>query len=166
METALLVLVSLSLLLGLGIAWWMFSRARAVEERFEQFSALALVPDRLQALARVLEELDPPQLRAEIDNLRATLERIEDLAAVPPGSGGDEDQLERPQRVRALVARALRDEGYRGIRILDEDKLLLPDKAALRVECHRDGLRILGTIKVEGEKLVATDLVPSYTMFP
>jgi len=105
METALLVIVSLSLLLGLGIAWWLFSRARAVEERFEQFSALALVPDRLQALARVLEELDPPQLRAEIDNLRSTLERIEDLAAVPPGSVADaEDPVDRPQRVRALVA--------------------------------------------------------------
>ncbi len=167
METTLLIIVSLSLVLGLGIGWWLFSRARQIEERIEQFSALALVPDRLQALARSIEDLDPPQLRAELDMLRSTLERVEDLAAVPPGSASLlEDPESRPQRLRALITRELRAEGYRGIKVIEDDEILLANKVELRVECQRDGLRILGTVRLEGEKLIATDLNPSYTMFP
>ncbi|MDP6849929.1 MAG: hypothetical protein QGH51_09515 [Planctomycetota bacterium] len=166
METLLLLLVCVLLIGSMGTAWWQWSRSRRFEERLDEFSALTLVPDRLQALARSLEDLDPPQLRAELDALRRALDRIEDLAAVPPGTSVKAEGVERSRQVRALVGRHLREEGCRAVNILDSEDALEEEELAVRVECLRDGLRVLGTVKVSGNQVESTDLDSSYTMFP
>ncbi len=166
MEPLLLLLVCILLLGSMGTAWWQWSRSRRFEERLDEFSALTLVPDRLQALSRSLEDLDPPQLRAELDALRRALEWIEDLAAVPPGATSKVAGVERSRQVRALVGRYLRDDGCRSVNILDPEEELEGDELEVRVECLRDGLRVLGTVKVSGNNVESTDLDSSYTMFP
>ena len=156
METLLLVLLLLVIAGGASATWWLRGRLRDLEERLGEFAPLSLVPDRLQALARVIESLDPEQLREELESIRDALQRVEDLVAVPVvvEEAGEEPEL--PIRVRAAIQRHLRDEGYEAVN----------DPAKVRGECRRRGLRILGTVLVEGERVVEADLAPSYTMFP
>ena len=68
--------------------------------------------------------------------------------------------------MRALVGRYLRDDGCRSVNILDPEEELEGDELEVRVECLRDGLRVLGTVKVSGNNVESTDLDSSYTMFP
>jgi len=165
-ETLLLVLLLLVIAGGASATWWLRGRLRDLEERLGEFAPLSLVPDRLQALARVIESLDPEQLREELESIRDALQRVEDLVAVPVVVEETGEEPELPIRVRAAIQRHLRDEGYEAVNVLDEDEALASDPAKVRVECRRRGLRILGTVLVEGERVVEADLAPSYTMFP
>jgi len=166
METILLVLVALTLIATSAMAFRLWGLAKELEERMDRFTALSLVPDRLQALARVLEDLNPPELRAELDALRSALGRVEDLAASPIPGGAIETSASRPVAVRALIIRHLREEGCRAVRILDEDEALSREELEVRIECLRDGTRVLGTVRVLEDAVIGSDLASSYTMFP
>ena len=165
MDTLLLVLLLLALAGGAAVTWWLRGRLRQTEERLQEFAPLSLVPDRLQALARVIESLDPEQVREELESIRDALQRVEDLVAVPVVVEESAEEPELSVRVRAAIQRHLREEGYEAVNVVDEDAELSAS-GAVRVECRRHGLRILGTVQVKDERVVAADLSPSYTMFP
>ncbi|MBC8329586.1 MAG: hypothetical protein H8E31_12665 [Planctomycetes bacterium] len=166
MDTLLLVLLLLVIAGGASATWWLRGRLRELEERLDEFAPLSLVPDRLQALARVIEHFDPDQVREELESIRDALQRVEDLVAVPVVVEEASPEPELPIRIRAAVQRHLREEGYEAINVLEEDQDLVSNPTKIRVECRRRGLRILGTVQVENERVVGVDLSPSYTMFP
>jgi hypothetical protein len=166
METLLLVLLLLVVAGGASATLWLRQRLRDLEERLREFAPLSLVPDRLQALARVIEELDPEEVREELEAIQAALQRVEDLAAVPAVVEKEAPEPPLPVRIRAAVQRRLREEGYEGVNVLDEDVVLAGSPERVRVECRKRGLRILGTVTVVDERVTELDLAPSYTMFP
>ncbi len=166
METLLLVLLLLLIAGGASAIWWLRSRLRELEERQQEFAPLSLVPDRLQALARVIESLDPEQVREELQSIRDALQRVEDLVAVPVVVEETAEEPDLPVRLRATIQRHLREEGYEAVNVVEDDELLAQSPERVRVECRRRGLRILGTVRIEDERVVDTDLSPSYTMFP
>ncbi|RMH01226.1 MAG: hypothetical protein D6702_11960 [Planctomycetota bacterium] len=166
MDSLLLVLLLLSLAGGAASLWWLRGRLRRLEERLDALEILNLVPDRLQALARVIERLDPERLRTEIEGIRAALARVEDLVAVPAVVEQEAPEPDPATVVRAVVRRYLREEGYEAVNVLSPDEELTGERCEVRVECRRRGLRILGSVTLEEGRVVATDLSPSYTMFP
>jgi len=109
---------------GSGVLLWQLSkRLKRVEERLEAMQVLSLLPDRVQALARVVTDLNPNQIREEFERIHTALARLEALAASPAGVATP--GASREEAVRALVHRWLRDEGYRSARILKARLILL-----------------------------------------
>jgi len=158
--------------IGLGLAvafaglWWISRRLTAMESGLKELSPLALVPDRLQALAKVIEESDPEAVKAEFDRIHDALSRLEDLALTGPEAGAAGGGTTRPAKVRAFVIRWLRDEGYYSARILNEDDELSGQEIEVVVEAVKDGLRYRGHVLVQGNEIQETNLDPSYSMFP
>ncbi len=172
MELLILILILLLATAAGAVVWWLRDRLDRLDEGMRAYSDLTLVPDRLQALARVLEGLDPPRLREELDAIHVALDRVEALLASPPASPeseGDSLQREQPPRsvqVRAVIVRGLRERGCESVYLREEDQVLDEDPAMVRVECRRKGLRLTGTVTVEGDQLTQVELEPSYPMFP
>ncbi|MCX8228866.1 MAG: hypothetical protein OTJ44_02835 [Planctomycetota bacterium] len=162
--------ISLAIALGVlffggGLAYWSLRRKLlAQEEVLQEMAPLSLLPDRLQALAKIIEDLDPEQVRTEFERMHENLLRIEDLAAAPTAEGAKAPS--RPQIVRALVLRWLRDEGYYSVRIRNEDSELDSQEVSVVVEAVRRGLLLRGSIQVQGDQVAEAALDPSYSMFP
>lgn len=158
--------------IGLGLAvavaglWWIFRRLNSMESGLKELSPLALIPDRLHALAKVIEELDPEAVKAEFDRIHDALSRLEDLAVTGPEAGVAGEGTSRQVRVRALVIRWLRDEGYYSARILNEDDELNGHEIEVVVEAVKEGLFHRGHVLVHGNEIQEAHLDPSYSMFP
>jgi len=146
--------------------WWIVRRLNALESGLKDLSSLSLVPDRLHALAKVIEELDPKAVQAEFDRIHDSLSRLEDLAVTDSAADDGGDGASRPTTVRALAIRWLRDEGYYSARILNEDDELSGQEVEVVVEAIRDGLRHRGHVLVCGNEIQEANLDPSYSMFP
>ena len=166
MDTLLLILLIAALLVFLAGGWWLRDRVKALEERLQELGSFALVPDRLQALARVVENLEPEEIRQELMAIRDQLRRVEDLVAVPVVGRGEEPEPDRPAVIRALVTRHLRESDYEAIKIVDDIVPQNGQATTVQVECLRHGHRLRGSVVVEGDDVVETRLEPSYTMFP
>lgn len=165
-DTLLLVLLLLALAGGAAATLWLRGRLRDLEERLESFASLSLVPDRLQALARAIEGFDPQGLRDEVESVRAALQRVEDLVAAPAAAAPAAPEAPLATRLRAAIQRRLREEGYEAVSVVDDDARLAEAPARVRVEARRRGQRIVGSVTLEGERVVEIDLSPSFTMFP
>lgn len=165
-DTLLFVLLLLALAGGASAIWWLSGRLHDLEERLQSFAHLSLVPDRLQALARVIEGLDAQGLREDVESVRAALRRVEDLVAAPAAAASPAPEPPLAARLRAAIQRRLREEGYEAVNVVDEDAQLAESPARVRVEARRRGQRILGNVTLEGERVVEIDLSPSFTMFP
>ena len=64
---------------GAGVVLWQVSkRLKRVQERLEAMQVLSLLPDRVQALSRVVEDLDPGLIREEFERIE-TLQAARDL---------------------------------------------------------------------------------------
>lgn len=168
MDTILLFLLLVAIAAGGAALWWLRGRIQRIEEQLQGFAPLSLVPDRLHALGRTLEKLDPERVRLELEQLRAQLKRVESLVAVPPSKVEPPDESAPPRAtvMRALVTRDLMARDYHSVVILHEDHELEGQALKLRVEAMRNGLRVVGTVHVIGDELREVRLEPSYTMFP
>lgn len=166
MEPFILALLVLNFLLALAGFWLLRSRLVEVEEALSELDHLALIPERIQSLAKQVEELEPEEIRMELDRLSAGLDRVEALIAVPAVTRAETAAPTRPEVVRAAVTRHLKDEGYRSVSVLDVDEDLGGDPVTVRVEAVRQGLLAKGTVRVTGQRVTESQLDPSYSMFP
>lgn len=164
MELALIFLLALLLGVALFALWRQSRRLEEVNERLEEFSALAFLPDRVQALTRVVEAADLGGLHERMDRFGEGLSRVEDLAAALPEAGAVAGT--RAQAVRARALRFLRDEGYLSVRILAEDAELEEDPAEVRVQALRRGAVVRGKVVVAGDEVAEVRLDPQYAAFP
>ncbi|MDA1259688.1 MAG: hypothetical protein O3A20_03615 [Planctomycetota bacterium] len=164
MELALIVLLALLLGVALFALWRQSRRLEEVSERLDEFRALAFLPDRVQALARVVEAADLGSLHERLDRFGEGLSRVEDLAAALPETGTVSGT--RLQSVRARTLRFLRDEGYHSVRILSEDSELEADPAEVRVQALRRGTVVRGRVVVAGDEVAEIRLDPHYAAFP
>ena len=163
MDISLAILLG-ALLLGGALGYWSLRRKlMAQEEILKEMAPLSLLPDRLQALAKIIEDLDPEQVRAEFERMHENLLRIEDLTAA---SSGSLEAPSRPQAVRALVTRWMRDEGYYSVQIQNEDSELNSQEVSVVVQAVRQGLLVRGIVQVQGDQVAEAALDPSYSMFP
>ncbi|MBT3341109.1 MAG: hypothetical protein HOM34_02515 [Planctomycetes bacterium] len=150
---------------GAGVVLWQVSkRLKRVQERLEAMQVLSLLPDRVQALSRVVEDLDPGLIREEFERIHTALARLEALAASPAGAAPPE--ISRADVVRALVHRWLRDEGYRSARLLDGETDFSKDPVAIQVRGILNGTQIEGSVLVRGDEVVEATLEPDYRAFP
>lgn len=173
MEFLLLGLLFLALAAGLWAAWRVYVRLRRIEREVRDLAALNLLHDRMQALADMVQQVDAPKLRRELeriyDSLHAvdvSLQRLADHTARPMPAPQPEYAQSRADSVRNRVRTTLRDEGYQSIRILAAEPDLEAEPAVLRVEAQRQGLRVLGTVTVERGQVVDLRLDPNYALFP
>jgi hypothetical protein len=119
MELVLLVIVILLIGASSALVWRVHGRMVGMEERLKELSALAFLPDRVQALAKELESLAVDEVRGELEQLHQDLTRLEDVMSVPVLA-----PVEPPSRVqmmRALVTRFLREEGYISVVLRSDD---------------------------------------------
>lgn len=160
MDTLPYVLFGLTTATVIALSVWWVLRARRLESWLETYAALALLPDRVQALGRKVEDLDPAALRAELDAIRADLARIEDLISAPSGASP-------PSTVRASIFRHLREDGYRAV-TLEDPRVELSEKGSclLPLSAIRSGVRVRGHVRLLDGEVVETDLEPSYDLFP
>lgn len=164
LELALIFLLALLLGVALFALWRQGRRLEEVRERLDEFSALAFLPDRVQALTRVVEAADLGGLHERMDRFGEGLSRVEDLAAALPESGGATGS--RAQAVRARALRFLREEGYLSVRILGEEAELEADPAEVRVQALRRGTVVRGRVVVVGDEVAEVRLDPHYAAFP
>lgn len=164
LELALIFLLALLLGVALFALWRQGRRLEEVRERLDEFSALAFLPDRVQALTRVVEAADLGGLHERMDRFGEGLSRVEDLAAALPESGGAIGS--RAQAVRARALRFLREEGYLSVRILGEEAELEADPAEVRVQALRRGTVVRGRVVVVGDEVAEVRLDPHYAAFP
>lgn len=165
METTLAVLLVLTLAVAVVGFTVLLRRVRRLEERLQEWAPLAGLPEELASRLAPLEHLDPAVLQEELRRISGGIERIEALVAVP-AAGGGRPEPERPERVRAAVARHLRDEGYRSVIVLAADPELEADPLEVQVEAVRQGLQVKGKVCLAGDCVTETHLDPSYSMFP
>lgn len=164
MELALLFLLTLLLGVALYALWRQGRQLEKVSERLDDFSALAFLPDRVQALTRAVEEAELDGLHDRLDRLGEALSRVEDLTAAP--AEGAAEAGSRPQALRARILRFLRDEGCLSVRILSDDADLQSESAEVRVQAIRNGSLVRGRVVVEGDEIVEIRLDPQYAAFP
>jgi hypothetical protein len=164
LELALIFLLALLLGVALFALWRQGRRLEEVSERLQEFSALAFLPDRVQALTRVVEAADLGGLHERMDRFGEGLSRVEDLAAALPEAGAVAGT--RAQAVRARALRFLRDEGYLSVRILAEEAELEEDPAEVRVQALRRGAVVRGKVVVAGDEVAEVRLDPQYAAFP
>lgn len=174
METLLFV-AALGLVAGvLASVWQLRARVQRQLRLLAELSSLNILQDRMQALAEMVQQVDAPRLRRELERihdelaeLREELRRLADQAARPmvtvPFVAAEPS---RAERVRALVRHHLREEGYGSIRLLASDPELEGDDVTIRVEAVRHGLRVLGTVTVQDGAVRDVSLDPNYSLFP
>ena len=164
MELILLAIVLLLLGAASALIWRVHGRMAGMEERLKELSALAFLPDRVQALAKELEALAVDDVRAELEQLHQDLVRLEDVMAVPVAA-----PVEPPSRIqmaRALVTRFLREEGYLSVVIESEDAALEENPVAVSIHAVRKGVLVQGTVQVVDDHVAEVNLDPSYSTFP
>jgi len=164
METTLLALALLLLTAALVLLWRLQRRVAAVEDKLRALATLDFVPDRLQLLAKRIEGLDLDPLHAAMDGFGERMQRLEDLASTAVPS-----QAEMPDRrrvIRALVVRALRDEGFESVRILSDEDELDGDSMQVRVQAVRRGVQCSGKVEIADGGLAGIDVEPSYSAYP
>ncbi|HEX9794010.1 MAG TPA: hypothetical protein VGC54_08510 [Planctomycetota bacterium] len=183
MEVALLLLL-------LGACAWIIrlhgrqaAALRALEARLGAAAdgpgpASAEVVAELQAIREQLLRADLAGLRRGLEHEGGSRESLEGaikrqevrLAAIQDvverGFAATGAGAGRIDSVRRSVLENLRDRGYRDIRLLAAPEELLADPCDLRVEAVREGVRVLGRVRIEGGVPVAVDLDPNYAMFP
>ncbi|MDP6963730.1 MAG: hypothetical protein QGF46_06140 [Planctomycetota bacterium] len=167
MDILLLALLCLSLAALATIAWYMRKKLRRFEARFNDFKSLRFMPDRLQSLSKKFDSLQLEEIDAELDSIRATLRRIEDLASAPSSQlSGDESGVSRPQAVRALVSRELLAREYVDVVISSDDDSLSGDRVEVALTAKRRGASVAGTVIVDNQTLCDINLKANYTTFP
>ena len=164
MDLILLVLVLLLLGAASALIWRVHGRVAGMEERMKELSALAFLPDRVQALAKELEALAVDDVHAELEQLHQDLVRLEDVMAVPMAASVEPPS--RIQMVRALVTRFLREEGFLSVVIKSEDAELEENPVAVSVHAVRKGVLVQGTVDVVDDHIAEISLDPSYSTFP
>ncbi|MDA0666287.1 MAG: hypothetical protein O3A95_01760 [Planctomycetota bacterium] len=164
MELILLVLVLLLLGAASALIWRVHGRMAGMEERLKELSALAFLPDRVQALAKELEALAVDDVHAELEQLHQDLVRLEDVIAVPVAAPVEPPS--RIQMVRALVTRFLREEGFLSVVIESEDAALDENPVFVSIHAVRKGVLVQGTVEVVDDHIAAVSLDPSYSTFP
>lgn len=164
MELILLALVLLLLGAASALIWRVHGRMSGMEERLKELSALAFLPDRVQALAKELEALAVDDVRAELEQLHQDLVRLEDVMAVPVAAPVEPPS--RIQMVRALVTRFLREEGYLSVVIESEDAVLDENPSSVAIHAVRKGVLVQGTVEVVDDHVSEVSLDPSYSTFP
>ncbi|MFT7517160.1 MAG: hypothetical protein ACI84O_000950 [Myxococcota bacterium] len=165
MDIILLVLLCLSLVALATIAWYMRTQLLRFEARFDDFKALRFMPDRIQALAKEIEAMPVSEVRGELDDIHATLRRIEDLSAAPVPALNDSTPLS-PQMLRALVTRDLLSRDYVDIVISSSDDELLSEQTRIAVTAKRNGASVNGFVNVDNEIITDINLKAHYTTFP
>lgn len=164
MEIAFLVLACVLAGAALFGVWRLHRRLDDLAERMQEAAPLSFLPERVQAVARILENADLTGLHERLEQVAAGLSRVEDLV-VAPAEGGSSAGT-RAQQVRARVLRHLRDEGYSSIRILNSEEELERDPVEVRLQALRRGTLIAGVVSVAGEEVLELRLNPVYTAFP
>lgn len=160
------LLVAIIVLAGVtGVMLWrMHGLLESMQGRLKELSALAFLPDRVQALAKELEALAVDDVRAELEQLHQDLTRLEDVVSVPVAAPVEPPS--RVQQVRALVTRYLREEGYLSVVIRSEDADLDMDPCVVSVQAVRKGVMVQGTVEVVEDHVAEIRLDPSYSTFP
>ena len=164
MDILLLAFVVLLVGASCALLWRMRSRLIAMEDRLKELSSLAFLPDRVQALAKELEALAVDDVRAELAQLHQDLVRLEDVVSAPVTAPVEPPS--RVQRVRALVTRFLREEGYLSVVIRSEDQALTENPAAVTIQAVRRGVVVQGVVQVVDDQIAEVRLDPSYSTFP
>lgn len=164
MEIVLLVVVILLIGASSALVWRVHGRMAGMEERLKELSALAFLPDRVQALAKELEALAVDEVRGELEQLHQDLTRLEDVVSVPVLAPAEPPS--RMQRVRALVTRFLREEGYLSVVLRSEDDAFDRDPAVIEIQAVRRGVMVQGTVQVVDDHIAEVQLDPSYSTFP
>ncbi|MBC8371236.1 MAG: hypothetical protein H8E25_14645 [Planctomycetes bacterium] len=165
MDFILLALLSLSLAALAVIAWYMRKQLHRFEARFDNFKTLRFMPDRIQALAKELDALQIEEIRNELDEMQATLRRIEDLSAAP-GANAAEPVQSSPQVLRALVTRDLLTRGYDDIVISSSDDDLSAEQVSISLSAKRNGASVNGYVSVDNLIITDINLKAHYTTFP
>ena len=164
METTLLALALLLLAAALVLLWRLYRRTAAIEDKLRALSALDFVPDRLQMLAKRIEELDLDPLHGAMEGFGERMQRLEDLAST--AAPASNEMPDRRRIIRALVVRTLRDEGFESVRILSSEDELDGDSMEVRVQAVRRGVQCAGTVEIADGGLAGIHVEPSYTAFP
>lgn len=164
MELILLVVVILLIGASSALVWRVYGRMTGMEERLKELSALAFLPDRVQALAKELEALAVDEVRGELEQLHQDLTRLEDVISVPVLAPTEPPS--RVQMVRALVTRFLREEGYLSVVLRSEEEAFAEDPAVVEIQAVRKGVMVQGTVQVVDDYVAEVQLDPSYSTFP
>ena len=164
METTLLALVALLLVGVLVLLWRVHRRIAALEDTARALGTLDFVPDRLQVLAKRVEALDLEPLQLTLDGFGARMQRLEDLAGTAPA--GPTEMPDRRRIIRALVVRALREEGFESVRILSEESELDGDSMDVQVQAVRRGVQCAGQVEIADGGIAGIHVEPSYSAFP
>jgi len=163
--TIVLLFVLLAVTVATGVLLWQQrGQLQRQQQKIDELAVLSFLPDRVQALAREVEACDVSALMKEMEALHHGLDRLEDgLAAPPPAVQGD---VPRPQAVRALVARYLRDEGYHAVVIENQDQELQSARLDVRMRATREGAQWRGQVTVDGDEVVDLRLEAAFSAFP
>ena len=164
MQYALLAAVLVLAVVTGVMLWRMYGMLESMKDRLKELSALAFLPDRVQALAKELEALAVDDVRAELEQLHQDLTRLEDVVSVPVAAPVEPPS--RVQQVRALVTRFLREEGYLSIVLRSEDADLESEPCVVSVQAVRKGVTVQGTVEVVEDHVAEVRLDPSYSTFP
>lgn len=164
MLTALVLLVLVVAVAGLVLTWSLRGRLEAQERKLEELAGLSFLPDRVQALAREVEAQDLDLVMKELEAVHQALDRLEGgIAVLEPA---EPRELPRPQVVRALVTRFLREEGFHAVVIDNADEELEAPRLDVRVHATREGATWRGQVTVDDEQVVDRRLEASFTAFP
>lgn len=164
MENTLIGLLLIALALGGVAVFWFRIRLNRLEEELRDFRALSLLPDRLNALVKAVDDFDREEILHEIARIQEAVDRVESLAVASPSD--DAPNASRAEVVKAIAIRWLRAEEYIGVQIgADEDDMGGED-VEVPVRAVRNGVLVQGRLHIRGDDVVEADLEPSYTAFP
>ena len=98
MENTLIGLLLIALALGGVAVFWFRIRLNRLEEELRDFRALALLPDRLNALVKAVDAFDREEILHEIARIQEAVDRVESLAVAAASNPSITDTLNRIER--------------------------------------------------------------------
>ena len=164
MENTLIGLLLIALALGGVAVFWFRIRLNRLEEELRDFRALSLLPDRLNALVKAVDDFDREEILHEIARIQEAVDRVESLAVASPSD--DAPNASRAEVVKAIAIRWLRAEEYIGVQIEADEDDIGGEDVEVPVRAVRNGVLVQGRLHIRGEDVVEADLEPSYTAFP
>ena len=164
MENTLIGLLLIALALGGVAVFWFRIRLNRLEEELRDFRALSLLPDRLNALVKAVDDFDREEILHEIARIQEAVDRVESLAVASPSD--DAPNASRAEVVKAIAIRWLRAEEYIGVQIEADEDDIGGEDVEVPVRAVRNGVLVQGCLHIRGEDVVEADLEPSYTAFP
>jgi type II secretory pathway component PulM len=164
MTIALLAVLLVAVVALLVLVLPLRAQLQRQEKALEELAGLGFLPDRVQALTREVEARDISGLLKEMEALHHGIDRLEDGMAAPPPAAPA--AVSRPQSVRAMVTRFLREEGYHGVVIDNTDEELESERVDVRLRATRKGAQWRGRLTVDGENIADMHLEAAFSAFP